>query len=88
MKKYRVNVNGTDYEITLEEVTGAEASKPAVSRSSGGTGSCCCPCTCRCLCRKRTDRQPNAWKYPECQCKSWRCGEKGTSFADFGSHDG
>lgn len=28
MKKYRVNVNGTDYEITLEEVTGAEASKP------------------------------------------------------------
>lgn len=29
MKKYRVNVNGTDYEITLEEVTGAEASKPA-----------------------------------------------------------
>ena len=42
---------------------------------------------CRCLCRKRTDRQPNAWKYPECQCKSWRCGEKGTSFADFGSHE-
>lgn len=29
MKKYRVNVNGTDYEITLEEVTGVEASKPA-----------------------------------------------------------
>ena len=29
MKMYRVNVNGTDYEITLEEVTGAEASKPA-----------------------------------------------------------
>ena len=29
MKKYRVNVNGTDYEITLEEITGAEASKPA-----------------------------------------------------------
>ena len=29
MKKYRVNVNGTDYEITLAEVTGAEASKPA-----------------------------------------------------------
>lgn len=29
MKKYRVNVNGTDYEITLEEVTGAEASKPS-----------------------------------------------------------
>ena len=25
MKKYRVNVNGTEYEITLEEVTGAEA---------------------------------------------------------------
>ena len=29
MKKYRVNVNGTDYEITLEEVTGAEVSKPS-----------------------------------------------------------
>ena len=29
MKKYRVNVNGTDYDITLEEVTGAVASKPA-----------------------------------------------------------
>ena len=29
MKKYSVNVNGTDYEITLEEVTGAEASKPS-----------------------------------------------------------
>lgn len=29
MKKYAVNVNGTDYEITLEEVTGAEASKPS-----------------------------------------------------------
>lgn len=31
MKKYRVNVNGTDYEITLEEVTGAEAAKPAAA---------------------------------------------------------
>ena len=29
MKKYRVNVNGTYYEITLEELTGAEATKPA-----------------------------------------------------------
>ncbi len=25
MKKYRVNVNGTNYEITLEEISGAEA---------------------------------------------------------------
>lgn len=52
MKKYRVNVNGTDYEITLEEVTGVEASKPAAPAPQAGTGSCC-PCTCRCLCRKR-----------------------------------
>ncbi len=34
MKKYRVNVNGTDYEITLEEITGAEASKPAAAPAS------------------------------------------------------
>lgn len=29
MKKYRVNVNGTNYEITLEEVNGAQAAAPA-----------------------------------------------------------
>lgn len=31
MKKYRVNVNGTNYEIALEEVTGAEANTPAAA---------------------------------------------------------
>lgn len=31
MKKYRVNVNGTVYEVTLEDITGAEPSSPAVS---------------------------------------------------------
>lgn len=34
MKKYRVNVNGTDYEITLEEVTGSAAPAPAPAATS------------------------------------------------------
>ena len=31
MKKYRVNVNGTNYDITVEELTGAEATAPAAA---------------------------------------------------------
>ena len=31
MKKYRVNVNGTAYEVELEEVTGAAAAAPAAA---------------------------------------------------------
>ena len=31
MKKYRVNVNGTVYEVELEEVTGAAAAAPAAA---------------------------------------------------------
>ena len=31
MKKYRVTVNGTVYEIELEELTGAAPSAPAAS---------------------------------------------------------
>ncbi len=34
MKKYRVNVNGTVYEIQLEEVTGAEANVAPVAPQS------------------------------------------------------
>ena len=29
MKKYRVNVNGTVYEVELEEITGGAAAAPA-----------------------------------------------------------
>ena len=29
MKKYRVNVNGTAYEVEIEELTGAAAAAPA-----------------------------------------------------------
>lgn len=43
MKKYRVTVNGTVYEVELEELTGsAPVSAPAGSRR--------CPRTCR-VCR-------------------------------------
>ncbi len=31
MKKYRVNVNGTTYEICVEEITGAEAAAPVAA---------------------------------------------------------
>ena len=31
MKKYRVNVNGTNYEIAVEEITGAEAQAAPVA---------------------------------------------------------
>ena len=31
MKKYRVNVNGTNYEICVEEITGAEAAAPVAA---------------------------------------------------------
>ena len=40
MKKYRVNVNGTVYEVELEEITGGAAAAPR----------CRC-CTCRYACR-------------------------------------
>lgn len=29
MKKYKVNVNGTDYEVTVEEMSGAPSAAPA-----------------------------------------------------------
>ena len=31
MKKYRVNVNGTVYEVELEEITGAAAAAPVAA---------------------------------------------------------
>ena len=31
MKKYRVNVNGTNYEIALEEITGEQAVQPSAA---------------------------------------------------------
>ena len=31
MKKYRVNVNGTVYEVELEEITGGAAAAPAAA---------------------------------------------------------
>lgn len=35
MKKYRVNVNGTNYEIAIEEITGAEAqATPAAQQAA------------------------------------------------------
>lgn len=44
MKKYRVNVNGTAYEVEIEEMTGAPAAAPVAAPSAapapaaGGTG--------------------------------------------------
>ena len=37
MKKYRVNVNGTAYEVEIEEMSGAPAAAPAPA-VSGGVG--------------------------------------------------
>ncbi len=37
MKKYRVNVNGTVYEIQLEEITGAEANVAPVAPAAPAT---------------------------------------------------
>ena len=34
MKKYRVNVNGTNYEIEIEEITGAQAQAAPVQQSA------------------------------------------------------
>ena len=38
MKKYKVTVNGTEYEITLEAVDEAEISKPAASAAPAPAG--------------------------------------------------
>ncbi len=52
MKKYRVTVNGTVYEVELEELTGsAPVSAPAAPAAAPG-GSRRCPRTCR-ACRTR-----------------------------------
>lgn len=37
MKKYRVNVNGTVYEVELEEMTGAAAAPAAAPAAAGAT---------------------------------------------------
>ena len=38
MKKYRVTVNGTAYEVELEELTGATPSSPAPAASAPAAG--------------------------------------------------
>ena len=38
MKKYRVNVNGTVYEVELEEITGGAAAAPAAAAASAPVG--------------------------------------------------
>ena len=38
MKKYRVNVNGTVYEVELEEITGGAAAAPAAAAASAPAG--------------------------------------------------
>ena len=45
MKKYRVNVNGTVYEVELEEITGAApaASVPAPAAAPAGGEKVCAP---------------------------------------------
>ena len=48
MKKYRVNVNGTVYEVELEEITGGAAAAPAaaaapVATPAGHTDELCVP---------------------------------------------
>jgi len=35
MKKYKVNVNGTAYEVEIEEMTGAPAAAPAAPAGAG-----------------------------------------------------
>ena len=37
MKKYRVNVNGTVYEVELEEITGGAAAAPAAAAAPVAT---------------------------------------------------
>ena len=36
MKTYRVNVNGTTYEVTLEDITGTGAQAPAAAPARPG----------------------------------------------------
>ena len=38
MKKYRVNVNGTVYEVELEEMTGAPAAAPVAAPAPAAAG--------------------------------------------------
>ena len=38
MKKYRVTVNGTVYEVELEEITGAVPAAPAAAPAAPGGG--------------------------------------------------
>ena len=39
MKKYRVNVNGTAYEVEIEEITGAVPAAPAPAAAPAAAGS-------------------------------------------------
>ena len=48
MKKYRVNVNGTAYEIELEEMTGDMPSAPAAAPASAAM-----PASGRCTVKKQ-----------------------------------
>ena len=37
MRKYNVNVNGTAYEVTVEEIVGGAAPAPVAAPAAGGT---------------------------------------------------
>ena len=43
MKKYRVNVNGTVYEVALEEITGAAPAAAAPAAAPAGGEKVCAP---------------------------------------------
>ena len=38
MRKYKVNVNGTEYEVSVEEMSGAPAATPAKAAASAPAG--------------------------------------------------
>ena len=87
MKESRVNVNGTDYEITLEEVTaGAEASKPAAPLL-GGTGSAVAPAPAAASAGSEQIVSPIPGNILNVDTKVGDAVKKGQSFADFGSHE-
>ena len=77
MKKYRVNVNGTVFEVEIEEMTGAPAA-PAVAPAPAA------PARPR---RRRKDHRPHARHHSGRQCDERQRREEGRRADDPGGHE-
>lgn len=69
MKKYNVNVNGTAYEVTVEEVVGGAAPAPVAAAPAAAPAPAPGRSTGR---RWRAGQEPDARQHPFRQRQCWR----------------